>query len=63
MRTSHDCPIVSSEEIAKIERLVKDAGVSLDGEGELGGWTGGQVVLVPTDRPIKDWASIAERKL
>ncbi|KAF2869799.1 2',3'-cyclic-nucleotide 3'-phosphodiesteras-like protein [Massariosphaeria phaeospora] len=59
----HDCPRVDDDEIAKIEQLVQEAGVSLAGEGELGGWVGGRVVLVPTDRPIKEWAPLTEKKL
>lgn len=49
--------------IAEIEKLVQDAGVRLDGEGELGDWVGGRVVLVQTDRAIGDWVPIAERTL
>lgn len=62
---SHDCPQVPNEEMAKIEKLVKDAGVVLDGDSdaELSGWVGGRVVLVPTDRPIIEWNAIAEREL
>lgn len=63
MKASCDCLKVSDEEKENIEQLVKHAGVSLEGEGELGGWTGGRLVLVPTDKPIKDWVPIAERKL
>ncbi|KAF2189613.1 2',3'-cyclic-nucleotide 3'-phosphodiesteras-like protein [Zopfia rhizophila CBS 207.26] len=59
----HDCPKVSEEDIAEIERIVQEAGVSLKGEGELGGWTNGRVVLVPTDQPIKGWVPAAERHL
>ena len=39
--------------------MVKEAGVNLNGEGELGGWTGGTVVLVPTYKPIAEWTPIA----
>ena len=60
---SHDCPKVPEAEIAKIEDLLQAAGINLEGKGELGGWEGGRVVLVPTDRPITDWAPIAERTL
>ncbi|KAF2472053.1 2',3'-cyclic-nucleotide 3'-phosphodiesterase [Lindgomyces ingoldianus] len=59
----HDCPKIAEDSVAKIEQLVRDSGVGLDGEGELAGWTGGRVVLVPTDRPIKEWNPLAERKL
>jgi 2',3'-cyclic-nucleotide 3'-phosphodiesterase len=60
---SHDILKVSDAEIAEIEKLAKEAGLSLEGEGELGGWVGGRVVLVPTDQAIKDWAPIAERRV
>ncbi|KAF2120901.1 2',3'-cyclic-nucleotide 3'-phosphodiesteras-like protein [Lophiotrema nucula] len=59
----HDCPVLSPPDISTIENLVLKAGVSLEGKGELGGWTGGKVVLVATDKPIEDWAPIAERTL
>jgi len=35
----------------------------VQGDGEMGGWTGGTLVLVPTDKPIEEWKPIAERKL
>lgn len=60
---SHDCPKVDEKGLAEIEKFVRNAGVNLEGEGELGGWVGGRVVLVPTDKPIKEWAPIAEREL
>ncbi len=47
----------------EIRKLVREAGLSLDGEGELGGWVGGRVVLVPTSEPIDQWAVLAERTL
>ncbi|KAF2747327.1 2',3'-cyclic-nucleotide 3'-phosphodiesteras-like protein [Sporormia fimetaria CBS 119925] len=61
----HNCPTVSDEEMAKIETLVTEAGVDLRGEGELGGWTGGRIVLVCTNRPIDQWQlhTVAERTL
>ena len=61
--SSHDCPKVSQDEIDKTSVSVREAGVDLEGNGELGGWTGGVVVLVPTDRAIKDWIPLARRKL
>jgi 2',3'-cyclic-nucleotide 3'-phosphodiesterase len=60
---SHDCPKVPQEDINQVESYVLETGVNLDGEGKLGGWVGGRVVLVPTDRPIKEWAPIAEKTL
>ncbi|KAF1996837.1 2',3'-cyclic-nucleotide 3'-phosphodiesteras-like protein [Amniculicola lignicola CBS 123094] len=59
----HDIPQVSQEDIADISKILDDVGVGLKGEGELGGWQGGKVVLVPTDKAIKDWNPIAEREL
>lgn len=60
--TSSTCT-VSDSEMKEIEGLVRETGINLDGEGGLGGWTGGRVVLVPTYNEIKDWAPIAEKKL
>lgn len=45
------------------ERLANEASVSVAGGGTLGGWVGGRVVLVPTDKPISQWIPIAERIL
>jgi len=63
MRCSHDCPKIGQEEIEKVTKVVVDNGVKIDGEGDMGSWVGGRVVLVKTDQPIKEWALIAERKL
>lgn len=60
---SHDCPRVGEEKIREVERGVEEAGVRLSGEGEMGGWIGGRVVLVDTTRPIGEWVPIAEREL
>ena len=60
---SHECPQVGAEGLAEVEKFVREAGINLEGEGDMGGWVGGRVVLVPTDRAIKDWAPIAEREL
>jgi len=46
-----------------VEKDISDAGVSLDGEGEMGGWEGGEVWLVATYKDIKDWEPVAKRKL
>lgn len=32
-------------------------------DGELYGWTGGEVWLVPTDQPVHEWRPIAARVL
>jgi len=56
--TSSDCT-VSAKALEEIQEIVKDAGLNLNGEGELGGWTGGTVVLVPTYKPIAEWTPIA----
>lgn len=60
---SHDCPQIDEKGIQEIEKLVRDAGVNLEGEGDLGGWTGGRVVLVPTSKSIAEWVPVAERAL
>jgi 2',3'-cyclic-nucleotide 3'-phosphodiesterase len=59
----HDCPPVDEGELSEVEQLVKKAGVSIVGQGELGGWIGGRVVLVPTDKPIDQWIPLAKRDL
>lgn len=46
-----------------VEEMVKSTGVALNGEGEMSGWSGGEVWLVPTDKAIEDWKPIAVRKL
>jgi 2',3'-cyclic-nucleotide 3'-phosphodiesterase len=60
---SHDCPQVNADGLAEVETLAKKLDIEFKGDGELGGWTGGKVVLVPTDKPIGDWVPIAERVL
>lgn len=55
---------VSEEKKAEIERLVEAEGVDvLDGEGEMGGWTGGAVVLVDTSTPVDKWEILARRDI
>lgn len=55
---------VSEEKKAEIERLVEAEGVDvLDGEGEMGGWTGGTVVLVDTSTPVEEWGILARRDI
>lgn len=60
---SHDCEVVGETKIREVEAMVRDAGINLEGEGRLGGWEGGRVVLVETEKPIKEWEVIAERTL
>ncbi|KAF2804792.1 2, 3 cyclic phosphodiesterase [Mytilinidion resinicola] len=50
---------VSDDELREMERVVEDAGVDLEGKGEMGGWVGGRVVLVETDKKIEEWEPIA----
>jgi 2',3'-cyclic-nucleotide 3'-phosphodiesterase len=59
----HDCPLVDAGGLSEVEQTVKQAGVSLKGDGHLGGWTGGRVVVVPTDKPIDEWVPLAQREL
>ena len=63
LRYSHDCAKVGVEKIREVEGIAGELGVRLDGEGEMGGWVGGRVVLVQTDRPVGEWVPIAERVL
>lgn len=60
---SHDCPKIEQERIKEVEKLLEQSGVRLDGQGKLGCWTGGMVVLVDTSKPIKEWVPLAERAL
>ena len=62
---SHDCPQIDEKGMREMEKLVRDVGVNLEGEeeGDLRGWTGGRVVLVPTSKSIAEWKPIAERVL
>lgn len=59
----HDCPKIEQERIKEVEKLLEQSGVRLDGQGKLGCWTGGMVVLVDTSKPIKEWVPLAERAL
>lgn len=59
----HDCPVIQGEEREEIQKLTSENGIELDGSDGHTGWEGGRIVLVPTDRPIKDWEPIAERVL
>lgn len=47
----------------EIEDAVREAGITFDGDVRTGGWFGGQVWLVPTDRSISEWRPIAVRSL
>ncbi|KAF2856418.1 2',3'-cyclic-nucleotide 3'-phosphodiesterase [Plenodomus tracheiphilus IPT5] len=59
----HDCPAVGQAGLAEVEGMARDLGVDVRGRGEMGGWKGGRVVLVPTDEAIEEWNVIAERSL
>lgn len=54
---------VPEEKKAAVEKDLKEAGISLDGQGEMGGWGGGEVWLVATYKEIEDWEPVAKRKL
>lgn len=61
---------ISEEKLKEIDGAVREAGVVLGEEegatttmGEMGGWEGGLVWLVPTDRDISEWKPIATRTL
>ncbi|KAF1956082.1 2',3'-cyclic-nucleotide 3'-phosphodiesteras-like protein [Byssothecium circinans] len=59
----HDIPRVEGEELKLVGRWVEDVAEKMEQEGGFWGWKGGRVVLVPTDREIKDWVPIAQRDL
>jgi len=54
---------VSEEKRKEFEEMVLESGISLNGEDEMSGWTGGTLLLVPTFKPIEEWKPVAERKL
>ncbi|KAK8016897.1 2- 3 cyclic phosphodiesterase [Apiospora rasikravindrae] len=63
---------IDDQKLDEISKAVEEAGVSLssssrqqedDASGQRGGWKGGVVWLVPTDRPINEWKPIATRAL
>ncbi|KAF2461004.1 2',3'-cyclic-nucleotide 3'-phosphodiesterase [Lineolata rhizophorae] len=54
---------VTEERRKELECMVKDASISFDGEEDRGSWTGGLVVLVPTEKRIEDWKPVATRVL
>lgn len=49
--------------LSKVEDMALKLEVDVHGAGNLGGWEGGSVVLVPTDKTIDQWSAIAERRL
>jgi 2',3'-cyclic-nucleotide 3'-phosphodiesterase len=59
----HDCPQVGTEGLSEVEQLARKAGVDHTGESGYSGWSGGRIVLVPTDKPIGLWEPIASREL
>ncbi|KAK5662343.1 hypothetical protein OQA88_8253 [Cercophora sp. LCS_1] len=57
--------VMDGDKITKVIEAVEEAGAKLAKAGEEGGggWDGGVVWLVPTDRPIDQWKPIAAREL
>ncbi|KAF2496102.1 2, 3 cyclic phosphodiesterase [Lophium mytilinum] len=54
---------VSDDELSELGGVVENAGVDLGGKGEMGGWVGGRVVSVQTDKKIEEWEPIAVKDL
>ncbi|KAK8075609.1 hypothetical protein PG997_010272 [Apiospora hydei] len=63
---------IDDQKLEEISKAVEEAGVSLasssrqredDASGQRGGWKGGVVWLVPTDKPINEWKPVATRTL
>ncbi|KAK7727056.1 hypothetical protein SLS57_003086 [Botryosphaeria dothidea] len=54
---------ISEEKKAELQTLIEKAGISIDGSGELGGWEGGDVWLVPTFLEIPNWQPWVKRTL
>jgi 2',3'-cyclic-nucleotide 3'-phosphodiesterase len=59
----HDCAPIGAEGLELVEEWVREVGMELAGKGGLGGWRGGRVVIVPTERPIEKWVPLAERMI
>jgi 2',3'-cyclic-nucleotide 3'-phosphodiesterase len=59
----HDCPPIDAKRFSDMVRLAQKHDVDLAGRGELGGWSGGRLVIVPTQEPIDQWGPLAERQL
>lgn len=61
---------IDEAKLKNIDKAVQDAGISLAGSSGsavggigMGGWEGGVVWLVPTDKDIAAWKPIATRTL
>ncbi|QDS77373.1 hypothetical protein FKW77_005708 [Venturia effusa] len=54
---------VSEEQKTDVQNEITKAGITFNGTGDLGGWTGGSIWLVDTSLPITEWKPIAERNL
>lgn len=57
---------IPDEKKAELRRLIENAKVSVDGEGDPGavdGWEGGTVWLVPTFKKIPEWEPWVEKAL
>ncbi|OJD37642.1 2 cyclic-nucleotide 3-phosphodiesterase [Diplodia corticola] len=46
---------ISDQKKAELQSVVEQAGISIFGSGDLGGWEGGLVWLVPTFKTIPEW--------
>lgn len=58
--------------VREVRRVLEEAGLRLseseietvEGAGGFDGWDGGEIWLVPTDKPISEWGTpLATRKL
>ncbi|KAK8064603.1 hypothetical protein PG994_007241 [Apiospora phragmitis] len=63
---------INDEKLGEISKVVEESGISLSSSSipganetpsQQGGWKGGVVWLVPTDKPINEWKPIATRTL
>ncbi len=53
---------IDDAKMQEIEDQVRNKGIGFK-SGDMGGWTGGQVWLVPTAERIEEWKPIAVRDL
>lgn len=55
---------IDEAKLKQIEDAVKESGLSFENAShDMGGWKGGIVWLVPTERDIEKWKPIATRTL
>lgn len=54
---------ISAEKKTELQSEVEQAGISIDGSGEMGGWQSGEIWLVPTFKSIPEWEPWVKKAL